>query len=122
MQIPVSTNPDCMDAGPACFNGVNDLGALDIQRGRDHGIGTYNQLRQAYGLPAKTSFTAMTGESTDQFPAGLDANNPAALETTALFDIDGNPVDLNDEDAREATGTRQVRATTLAARLRAVYG
>jgi len=36
--------------------------------------------------------------------------------------VDGNPVDLNDEDAVEATGTRDVRRTTVAARLKGVYG
>ena len=52
------------------------------QRARDHGIGTYNQLRQAYGLPAKTSFTAITGESTDQFPAGVTSRQPDSLTTS----------------------------------------
>ena len=50
---------------PECFNGVIDLGAIDIQRAATTASARYNQLRQAYGLPAKTSFTAITGESTD---------------------------------------------------------
>jgi hypothetical protein len=37
-----------------------DLAARDIQRARDHGIGTYNQVRQAYGLPAVTSFAQIS--------------------------------------------------------------
>jgi hypothetical protein len=37
-----------------------DLAARDIQRARDDGIGTYNQLRVAYGLPAVTNFTQIT--------------------------------------------------------------
>jgi hypothetical protein len=37
-----------------------DLAARDIQRARDHGIGTYNQVRRAYGLPAVTSFAQIT--------------------------------------------------------------
>ena len=33
-----------------------DLIALDIERARDNGIGSYNQVRVALGLPAVTSF------------------------------------------------------------------
>ena len=37
-----------------------DLIALDIQRGRDNGIGSYNEVRQSLGLPAVTSFAQIT--------------------------------------------------------------
>lgn len=37
-----------------------DLIALDIARGRDNGIGSYNQVRVAMGLPAVTSFAQIT--------------------------------------------------------------
>ena len=37
-----------------------DLIALDIERGRDNGIGSYNQVRVALGLPAVTSFAQIT--------------------------------------------------------------
>ena len=37
-----------------------DLIALDIERGRDNGIGSYNQVRVALGLPAVTSFAEIT--------------------------------------------------------------
>ena len=55
----------CFDTPPpdGCFNVVQDLGAIDIQRARDHGIPTYNQLRAAYGLPVATKFEDITGES-----------------------------------------------------------
>src|SRR5262249_8417929 len=53
---------------PSCFTAVSDLGADDVQRGRDHGMPSYNDLRRAYGLPAVQSFTEITGESTDRFP------------------------------------------------------
>jgi hypothetical protein len=129
-QVPVPGNTECLDGPtmPECFTGVNDLGAIDIERARDHGIGTYNELRQAYGLAPKTSFTAITGDTTDAFPAdpkltkGNEINDPDLLDVLELFDVDGKPVDLNDEVAVEGTGTRDVRRTNVAARLKAVYG
>jgi len=122
-QIPTNANPDCTDGPtmPTCFKGVADLAAIDIERGRDHGIPKYNALRAAYGLPARTSFTAITGESTDQFPAGSGVDNPNSLDITALRDIDGGAVaDPNEEGANRPTA--MTRRTTVAARLRAIYG
>ena len=40
-----------------------DLAALNIQRGRDHGIAGYNTVRRAYGLPAVTSFSEVSSDS-----------------------------------------------------------
>lgn len=37
-----------------------DLAALNIQRGRDHGIADYNSVRAAYGLPRVTSFAQIS--------------------------------------------------------------
>jgi hypothetical protein len=120
-QVPkAGSDPTCVDQVDftPCFTGVEDLAAIDIQRGRDHGMPTYNQLRQAYGLAPKTSFTAITGESTDQFPAGSGVDNPNSLTFTSAADLNGTAVPLG-----EADGTASVtRATTLAARLRGIYG
>jgi hypothetical protein len=123
-QVPTAGNPDCTgsdDAAPACFQGVVDLAAIDIERGRDHGMPTYNQLRVAYGLPARTSFTQITGEATDQFPAGFNNNTPGSLDFNALFDATGDTEVPGSVD-QEANTKRAVRNTTTAARLRATYG
>ena len=45
--------------GPPGSGGF-DLAALNIQRGRDHGIADYNTVREAYGLPRVTSFAEIT--------------------------------------------------------------
>ena len=121
-QVPVSGNPECLSdpSLPACFNGVVDLGAIDIERGRDHGMPTYNPLRQAYGLPARADFKSITGEASEAFPPGTDVNNPNSLDFTSLRDINGNPVALGSDDS--AFMTSGVRRTPLAARLKAVYG
>jgi Animal haem peroxidase/Cellulose binding domain len=127
-QVPVPGNPGCLDGPtmPQCFRGVTDLGAIDIERARDHGIGSYNDLRRAYGLAPKTSFTAITGESTDAFGSdplltrGHEIDDPNLVDVLSLADIDGRPVDLNDPDAVEGTATRDVRRTTIAARLKAI--
>jgi hypothetical protein len=120
----------CLDGSglPNCFNGVVDLGAIDIARARDHGVPYYNDLRTAYGLPRKESFAAITGESTEQFPTTdplIDAANPLAdrniLDFVQLLDRAGNGLDPR----TGAAGTDAVvgiRRTTLAARLKGVYG
>jgi len=41
---------------------VIDLIAIDIQRERDAGLGTLNQTRQVLGMPAYTSFSALTSD------------------------------------------------------------
>ena len=112
---------------PLCFSGVADLGALDVERGRDHGMPSYNDLRRAYGLTPKRSFTAITGEATDQFPAdpmidSADAiNDPNILDFVQLRDADGNVLDPADPNIQEEAVSGD-RRSTLAARLRAVYG
>jgi peroxidase len=47
--------------GPPGAGGL-DLAALDIQRGRDHGLPNYNILRKAYGLERVTSFAQISSD------------------------------------------------------------
>jgi peroxidase len=113
---------------PSCFTDISDLGADDLQRGRDHGMPTYNNLRKAYGLAPVTSFTQITGEASDQFPTGdpkIDPSDPIddpdSLNFLQLRDAQGNLIPLGSDAAQEDAVTG-VRETTLAARLRAIYG
>jgi hypothetical protein len=112
---------------PRCFTGVADLAADDIERGRDHGMPSYNAMRRAYGLPPVRAFTAITGETTDRFPNDPQINgkdpidDPHILDFVELRDRDGHVIDLNSPDRQEDAVTG-MRRTTLAARLRAVYG
>jgi hypothetical protein len=131
-QIPRPGIPDPSVCGapvvnPDCFSGVTDLGAIDIARGRDHGMPTYNDLRRAYGLAPKTSFVDITGEATQRFSADplIDAqdpiNDPNILDFVELRDAKGNVVAPGSPEAEEevVVGTRR---TTVAARLKALYG
>lgn len=51
--------------GPPGAGGL-DLGALDIQRGRDHGLPDFNNLRGNYGQTQVTSFAQITSNATVQ--------------------------------------------------------
>jgi hypothetical protein len=128
-QVPTGSKKDCLDGDdlPTCFDRIADLGALDIERGRDHGIPLYNDLRRAFGLEPKNSFEALTGEDSDAFPSdraltrGQEINDPDSLDFVELSDRGGRRLRVGSEDAEEETveGTRR---TTLAARLKAIYG
>jgi peroxidase len=131
-QVPRPDSPDPTACGrpvvnPDCFSGVVDLGAIDIERGRDHGIPSYNDLRRAYGLAPKRSFTAITGEATARFPSDseIDPSNPIddpnILDFVKLLDGDGNVIEPGSPEAEEDVVTG-IRRTTVAARLKAIYG
>jgi hypothetical protein len=112
---------------PGCYATVQDLGAIDIARGRDHGMPSYNDLRRAYGLSPRRSFTAVTGEATARFPSDpkIDLadpiDDPSILDFVRLRDADGHALrPLGPRSQEEAvTG---IRRSTLAARLKAIYG
>ncbi|MDP5033510.1 MAG: hypothetical protein NWP31_01055, partial [Solirubrobacteraceae bacterium] len=48
--------------GPPGSGGF-DLAAMNIQRGRDHGLADYNTVRAAYGLRRVTSFAQISSNS-----------------------------------------------------------
>jgi hypothetical protein len=118
-------NPaDCLvsETTPGCFTGITDLGAFDLQRERDHGMPTYNVLRRALGLAPQTSFTEVTGERTDRFPPGLHSadpiDDPHILDVLELRDVFGHVI----APGSPARAVSEVQRTTLAARLKAIYG
>jgi hypothetical protein len=108
---------------PTCQTIIFDISAIDVERGRDHGMPSYQQLRQAYGLSAKTSFQDVTGESGEAFPVdpeltpGDEINDPDSLDFVRLKDAQGRVLPMDTKGA--ITGDRR---TPLAARLKAIYG
>ena len=108
-----------------CFSVVEDLAAVDIQRSRDNGMPTYDELREALGLPPQSTFAQVTGEASEDFPTGdplvpaTDAiDDPHILDFTSLKNLAGEPIAPGSPE-RAVYATRR---TTLAARLKAIYG
>ncbi len=65
--------------GPPGAGGL-DLASLNIERGRDHGLPDYNQLREDYGLARVTGFDEITSDS--------DLADKLALLYGSVDDID----------------------------------
>jgi hypothetical protein len=82
------------------LNGVVDLGAIDIQRGRDHGILSYNDLREAFGLERVDSFYDITGENPQAIKAFVDSKYLKDVNgtriTSADLIFDAEDLNLND--------------------------
>ena len=89
--------------------------------GRDHGMPLYNDLRRAYGLAPQPSFTAITGEATDDLPKGHGIDDPRILDFVQLRYGSGNVIPPGSE-AAENEAVVGIRRSTTAARLRAIYG
>lgn len=82
-----------------------DLAALNIQRGRDHGLPDYNTVRMAYGLPAVTSFADITSD--------VDLQAALASVYTDVNDIDAWVGALS-EDHIKGSGVGPLVAAALA--------
>jgi hypothetical protein len=65
-------------------DGGQDLIALDIQRGRDHGMESSNAMRVSLGLPAVTSFAQITSNVAVQ--KDLEAAYPGGVNTIDAFE------------------------------------
>ncbi len=81
--------------------GGTDLAAVDIQRGRDHGLPDFNTLRDAYGLPKVTQWSQITSNvalqqalstiyggninNVDSFVGGLAEDHVAGSSVGELF-------------------------------------
>jgi hypothetical protein len=78
-----------MVPGIGLVDNATDLASINIMRGRDHGLGTYNQTREALGLPAVASFVEITSDPIVQ--------SQLALVYDALEDIDLYPGLLAEE-------------------------
>ncbi|HET6834048.1 MAG TPA: peroxidase family protein [Acidimicrobiales bacterium] len=127
---PEIDNPEqCLDGTTlaGCFTGVMDLGAIDIARGRDHGMPTYNQMRVAFGLEPADSFTDVTDETTDAFPSDPELesdpaiDDPNILDFVTLTDGDGSTLEPGSDEAEEGV-VAATRRTTVASRLKSIYG
>ena len=66
---------------------VTDLEVFDIMRARDHGVWSYNQMREDLGLSAYASF--------EEFAAAnnIDASSQRYLDLTAVYDNDIGKLD-----------------------------
>jgi hypothetical protein len=109
---------DAEPTTPGCFSGVIDLGAIDLQRSRDTGMPGYNQMREALGLAPQHTFDEVTGETTEELPAGESIDDPHILEYTSLRNLGGELIQPGSAE-RAVSGTRR---STLASRLKAIYG
>jgi peroxidase len=68
--------------GTGVVDNATDIASINIMRGRDHGLGTYNDTREALGFPAAASFADVTTDPALQaaLEAAYGAGNVGGLD------------------------------------------
>ncbi len=119
----VSTARTCPTASASCSTSERSISSAGATTASRH---TTTCARRT-GWSAKESFMDITGESTEEFPDDpqIDAENPIddpdILDFTRLVDGEGNRLEPGSDEAEEGAVEGR-RRTTLAARLKAIYG
>lgn len=69
---------------------ATDLGATNLQRGRDHGLADYNRTRVDFGLDPVTSFSQISSDPSvvAALEAAYDADNDGVNDYDAINNID----------------------------------
>ncbi len=81
--------------GVGLVDNATDLASMNIMRGRDHGLGTYNQTRAALGLEIATSF--------DDISSDVDIRNALATVYPSVDDVDLYPGLLSEDHLPDAS-------------------
>ena len=109
---------------PDCFSDVSDLGADDIAAGRDHGIPSYNELRVRTGSrrSARSRSSRASAPTRSRKPRISRKGSTSTTRRSSTSSGSRTTTATRSSWAIPTTPSRASARTTLAARLKALYG